>query len=135
MRDLCGAAGRAVRGAVAAGCLAVSACGLFGDAPAMRHAAVLTGGDPHRGPARMRAYGCSSCHTIPGVPGARSEVGPPLGGIGRRMYVAGVLANTPENLVRWIRHPTQVDPNTAMPDMGVTEQDARDIAAYLYTLR
>jgi cytochrome c2 len=135
MRDLGGAAGRAVRWAVTAGCLAVSACGPSGGDPAARHAAALTGGDPDRGPARMRAYGCSSCHTIPGVPGAHSEVGPPLGGIARRMYVAGVLANTPDNLVRWIRHPTQVDPNTAMPDMGVTEQDARDIAAYLYTLR
>jgi cytochrome c2 len=99
-----------------------------------REAAYLTSGNPERGRDIMRTYGCASCHTIPGVPGADALVGPPLTGFAERAYVAGVLPNSPDNLVRWIRHPRQVDSLTAMPDMGVGERDARDIAAYLYTL-
>ena len=95
----------------------------------------LTGGDPERGRVYARSYGCGSCHTIPGVPGAKANVGPPLTGLAQRAYVAGVVPNTPDNLVSWIRHPQQIDPKTAMPDVGVTEPHARDIAAYLYSLR
>ncbi len=98
-------------------------------------AAVLTGGRPDRGARAIQAYGCGSCHSIPGVPGANALVGPPLAGIASRAYVAGVLPNTPENMVRWIQHPREVDSKTAMPDVGVSDIDARDIASYLYTLR
>jgi cytochrome c1 len=62
-------------------------------------------------------------------------VGPTLAGISGRSYIAGVLVNSPANLIRWIRHPQQVDSLTAMPEMGVSEADARDIASYLYTIR
>jgi cytochrome c1 len=65
------------------------------------------------------------------VPGADAEVGPPLTGFGRRGYIAGELPNNPENLQRWIRSPQSVEPGTVMPDLGVTESDARDIAAFL----
>ena len=94
-----------------------------------------TGGDPQAGKRKIRNYGCHSCHTIPGVTGADALVGPPLIHWSRRVYIAGELPNTPENLMRWIQHPPQIEPKTAMPDMGVPEQDSRDIAAYLYTLR
>ena len=97
-------------------------------------AAWLTGGDPDRGRHAIRSYGCGTCHSIRGVPGADGLVGPPLDGIGARAYVAGVLTNTPANLVRWIRQPREVDPLTAMPDVGVSVPDARDIAAFLYTV-
>ena len=100
---------------------------------AMRQAAALTGGDPSRGPGLARAYGCIGCHTIPGVHEARGLVGPPLQGILERAYVAGVAANTPDNLTQWIMHPRQFSPRTAMPDLGVSEKDARDLAAFLYT--
>ncbi len=100
-----------------------------------KSAAAMTGGDPSRGRAEILKYGCQTCHTIPGVAGARGIVGPPLTGIGDRVYLAGKLTNTADNMERWIRHPREVDARTAMPDTGVTEQDARDIAAYLYTLR
>jgi cytochrome c1 len=83
----------------------------------------------------IRLYGCPACHTIPGIPGARAIVGPELAGISGRPYIAGVLTNTPTNLIRWIHHPQQVDPLTAMPDVGLTEPAARDIASYLYTLK
>jgi cytochrome c2 len=94
-----------------------------------RHA---TGGDSHRGAALIERYGCGACHAISGVRGADSTVGPPLSGFAGRTYVAGTLPNSAEHLVRWIRHPQEVEPRTAMPDVGVTEADARDIAAYLY---
>jgi len=98
--------------------------------------AVLTGGgDARLGRTDIRKYGCNTCHEISGVPGARGLIGPRLDGIGRRYYIAGELPNTPDNLMLWIEHPRQVEPHTAMPEMGVTEQDSRDIAAYLYTLR
>jgi cytochrome c len=95
----------------------------------------LTGGNPHRGSDAIRRYGCQSCHSIPGIEGANALVGPPLTGIASRSYIAGVLVNNPDNMITWIRNPPAVDNKTAMPNMGVTEKDARDIAAYLYQLR
>jgi cytochrome c1 len=83
----------------------------------------------------MRAYGCGACHTIPGVRGATAIVGPNLSGIASRSYIAGVLANTPENLVAWIQNPQAIDNKTAMPNLRVGARDAADIAAYLYRLR
>ena len=100
-----------------------------------REAAAMTGGDPARGPDLMRKYGCQSCHTIPGVVGAAGHVGPPLAGIASRSYIGGVLPNAPANMLRWIQDPKLVDSLTAMPNVGVTPSDARNIAAYLYTLR
>jgi cytochrome c2 len=98
-------------------------------------AAEMTGGTPSRGKQAMRSYGCQSCHTIPGVAGAKALVGPPLKGIASRSYIAGVLSNTPDHMIEWLRNPPAVDSKTAMPNMNVTERDARDMAAYLYTLR
>ena len=119
--------------ALALALVATAACGR--DIGVKEAAAVLTGGSPDRGRAVIPHYGCPACHTIPGVPGANAKVGPPLAGIIGRAYVGGVLPNTPENLMRWIQNPPAVDPLTAMPNVGVTQADARDIAAYLYTLR
>jgi len=92
----------------------------------------MSGAHADRGPALMRQYGCAACHTIAGVPNARGQVGPPLAQFGRRAFIAGVLSNNPDNLVKWLRSPQSVIPGNAMPDTGLTEQDARDIAAYLY---
>jgi cytochrome c len=95
----------------------------------------LTGGEPARGRELIHAYGCGACHTVPGVRGATGLVGPPLGEIADRMYLAGQLPNTPENMKRWIREPQSVEAGTAMPNMNVSADDARHMAAYLYTLR
>ena len=100
-----------------------------------REAAELTGGDPDRGVNAIGRYGCAGCHTIPGIRRADAQVGPSLERIAGRYYLAGRLQNTPANMVRWIQHPQQVEQGTAMPEMGITDTDARDIAAYLYTLR
>ncbi len=106
------------------------------DSGRVKAAYITTGGGNARlGRADIRKYGCYTCHTISGVPGARGLVGPPLDGIGQRQYIAGELPNNAANLMRWIQHPHSVEPHTLMPEMGVTETDSRDIAAYLYTLR
>jgi len=77
---------------------------------------------------------CSSCHRIPGVPGAVGDIGPSLKGFARRPTLAGKLANDPANRVRWLMHPQQVLPGSAMPDLGLSEDQARKIADYLATL-
>ena len=96
---------------------------------------VRTGGDALRGRQAIEEFNCGACHTIPGVRGARGLVAPPLFWFSRRTYIAGELPNTPDNLVLWVRSPQDVEPKTAMPTLGLTEQQARDVAAYLSTLR
>jgi len=91
-----------------------------------------TGGDAARGAALIRAVGCGRCHAIPGIRGADGAVGPPLQSFSRRTYIAGQLPNSPDNLVRWLVDPPAVEPGTAMPSLGLSAQQARDIAAYLY---
>jgi cytochrome c len=100
-----------------------------------QNARAMTGGDPDRGQAAISTYGCASCHTIPGIRGANALVGPPLTQMGGRMYIAGVLQNTPNNLIRWLQDPPAIDSKTAMPNLHLSESDARDIATYLYTLQ
>jgi|SRR5690554_5428303 cytochrome c len=95
----------------------------------------VPGGDPARGAQALADYGCGSCHTIPGVHGADALVGPPLNAWAERRFIAGTLANQPENLIEWIRFPQSIEPGTAMPDLGVEEADARDMSAYLFSLR
>lgn len=91
-------------------------------------------GDARAGRDALQQYLCVTCHAIPGVPGAWNYVGPALDQMGERPYIAGVMPNTPANMERWLRNPPAVKPGTAMPDLGVSEQDARDIAAFLRTL-
>jgi cytochrome c2 len=92
-------------------------------------------GDAERGRIAITQYACRACHIIPGITGSRVFVGPSLDGIATRAFIAGDVPNTPDNLMTWIRHPKSIDPNTAMPDMGVQEQHARDMVAYLATLK
>ena len=86
-------------------------------------------------PELMVQYGCPACHMIPRVPGAVGQVGPSLAGLGQRSYLAGTLPNTPENIVLWIMHPQHLRPGTAMPEMGVSEQDAHRIQIFLESVR
>jgi cytochrome c1 len=92
-------------------------------------------GVAERGRLLLAQYQCGSCHTIPQVAGARGTSGPLLVAFGRRSYIAGHVPNRPEALVRWIVNPAAVVPGTTMPSMGVSERDARDMAAFLHTLR
>ena len=94
----------------------------------------VAGGDARRGQRLVAEFGCAHCHTIPRVRGARGNVGPPLTRFADRTFVAGMLRNEPDNLVRWLRQPQSVVPGNAMPDTGLSDAQARDIAAFLYTL-
>lgn len=87
-----------------------------------------------RGRTALLRYGCGSCHTVAEIPTARGLVGPPLSGLRDRMYIAGMLRNSPANLERWIHNPKEVNPQTAMPVLGVSDRDAADIAAYIYSI-
>jgi cytochrome c1 len=93
------------------------------------------GGDPARGAILVDRDSCGACHEMPGVEGANGLVGPPLGTFSRRTMIAGVLPNTPENLVHWLRSPQTVVPGNAMPNVGLSDAQARDVAAYLYAER
>jgi cytochrome c2 len=97
------------------------------------HAEAITGGDSLRGEAMFIQYGCGSCHAVKNVRTATGLVGPPLDGVAKRVIIAGRFANDPDNMQRWIRDPQQMSPGTAMPDLNVGEEDARDITAFLYT--
>jgi mono/diheme cytochrome c family protein len=87
--------------------------------------------DPERGKTAIQQYACATCHRIPGIVGANAPVGPPLDGFANRTMLAGRLPNDGGNLARWLRQPQTLKPGSAMPDLGLTERDARDIAAYL----
>ena len=92
-------------------------------------------GNPQRGRTLIMSYGCGSCHTIPGVYRARGLVGPPLYFFSRRTMIAGELPNNPDNLARWLLNPRAIEPGTAMPSVGLNQQQAQDIAAYLDKLQ
>jgi cytochrome c len=111
--------------AAAAAALLLSGCG----------ADAGTNSSVERGRQLMAQYQCGSCHTIPGVPASRGQVGPSLATFGQRSYIAGRIANRPEALAQWIESPQALVPGTAMPDMGASPADARDMAAYLSSLR
>ena len=113
---------------IAFAALALAGCGSEAPPPAL-------GGAPENGKLLLRQFGCGACHEIPGVADAKGRVGPPLEGVAGRVYLGGVLPNTPENMAAFIRKPQQFAPRTAMPDLGVTEPHARDMVAYLSTLR
>ncbi|HUR93785.1 MAG TPA: cytochrome c oxidase assembly protein [Gemmatimonadales bacterium] len=113
----------------------LAGCERGGSLSAQQASQLTGGGDVERGAAALRRFGCGACHVVPGVPGAEGQVGPPLAGIGGRAYIAGVLTNTPDHMIRWIVDPRRVDSLTAMPTLGVSEPEARDMAAYLYSRR
>lgn len=95
----------------------------------------LPGGDPERGRIALQQYACTTCHIIPGIVGAKGLAGPPLTAWANRVYIAGILPNTPDDLVLWLQDPPRISPGTAMPGLGVTERDAWDMASYLFSLK
>jgi cytochrome c2 len=110
--------------------LFLSACvGEVNGVPEPRHSPPST---IEAGRRLIASYGCGSCHTIPGVPGANAMAASPLKCFYQRTYIAGHLPNTKENLIRWIQNPQQLDPGNAMPDLGVSKDEASDMADYLY---
>ncbi|SDF71365.1 MULTISPECIES: cytochrome c family protein [unclassified Duganella] len=94
----------------------------------------VANGDARLGKQLLAQYQCGTCHQIAGVPAARGQLAPPLDSFGQRSYIAGSVPNTPEMLARWLVNPPALKPGTTMPAMGVSEEDARHMAAYLYSL-
>lgn len=95
----------------------------------------VPGGDAEHGKRLVAQYQCASCHAIPGIAAAAGTAGPPLEAFGRRSYIAGRIPNLPDPLTRWLIDPPAMKPGTLMPNVGVSEAEARHMAAYLYTLR
>jgi putative membrane protein len=126
------AASRLVPVVIVACAILASACR---SSKSVKEAEMITGGNVARGVPAIGKYGCAACHTIPGIDTATATVGPPLTQVAVRQYLGGHLTNSPGNMIHWIQHPQLIDPKNAMPELGVTDQDAKDIAAYLYTLR
>lgn len=93
----------------------------------------VPGADPEAGRELVAQYGCGSCHRIPGVESIDGYVGPPLDDLAERRYIAGDEPNTLDVLISWIQDPQALEPGTVMPKLGVTPEEARDIAAYLYS--
>jgi cytochrome c2 len=96
------------------------------------HAIQMTRGDPDKAQTAIKQYGCAACHDIPGVQAPGGLAGPSLARMAQRLYVGGAIENTPDNLVRWIVNPKQFSVTTAMPVTGISESEARNVAAYLY---
>jgi len=122
--------------AAALACIALSSCSEQpaappGDVPAKKE----TVGDANSGSRAIRELGCGTCHGIPGIRGANGVVGPPLDRMGRRIYIAGLLRNTPDNMMTWLRDPQSIVPGNAMPNMHLSEEQVRNITAYLLTLK
>lgn len=109
---------------------ALAACG-----SAVPHERRVVEGDPLRGRQWIADVGCGVCHMIPGIDGANGIVGPSLEGVGRRNLLAGVLPNRPDLMARWVRDAPSLRPETGMPEMPLSEEQSKDVAAYLYTLR
>lgn len=115
--------------------MAMLASGCVGGRSIEKPQPPATGGSASAGKRIIADRGCGKCHTIPGIPNANGLVGPPLNSMGRRSYIAGIFPNQPDNMVQWLMSPKSMKPKTAMPSVGLSEQQARDVAAYLYTLR
>ena len=98
-------------------------------------AATSLGGDAQRGADLIGKYGCGNCHDIPNIANAHGNVGPPLTRVGARTYLAGFIRNSPDSMARWLQDPQRVLPGNAMPTMGISEKEARDMTAFLYDLK
>lgn len=96
---------------------------------------MTTGGNPSHGKELITQYGCNACHSIPGIEGPKGMVGPPLDHIASRPFIAGKFQNNVANMTKWLQNPQSMDPQTAMPNLEVTQRDSNDITAYLFTLK
>lgn len=97
-------------------------------------AAQAGGGAIEQGRALFLAR-CAGCHTVRGSSAAGIH-GPDLTHLqSRRRIAAGVLQNTPENLMQWITHAQVYKPGSRMPSMALEPAEAAHLGAYLATLQ
>jgi cytochrome c len=90
--------------------------------------------DSHAQARVLIAAHCAACHQVPGVAVATGRVGPSLAHIAGQQIIAGYFANNPGTLTDWIEHPQRLLPGNAMPEMGLSREEAATIVNYLYTM-
>lgn len=112
----------------------VLCCAMIGCADKREQPRELTGADAANGLAVIERVGCAACHRIPGVAWPTGTVGGSLDGFGNQSMIAGRFPNQPQTLAVWVRDAPSMAPATGMPAMPITPAEARDVAAYLYTL-
>src|SRR5690606_805342 len=112
---------RAIGTAIVVSCLA-------GCAPSRESFVRLPNADPEQGRVEMKNYSCGVCHVIPGVRGARGQVGPTLESYAKRVYVAGKFQNEPQLLAQWIQDAPSLASETAMPAIDMSDEQARNMA-------
>jgi cytochrome c len=101
-------------------------------APRVLTPAPAVAGDPNIGRRLIGQKGCGGCHTLSGVSGATGVAGPNLTNVALRPTIAGEsIPNSPDMLERWLIDPPALKPGTTMPRLGLSEQDARDLVAFL----
>ena len=110
----------------------ITGCGLLASSPDPR--VEETGGNVERGKDLMRTHGCVTCHSAPGMASVENGYGPDLDGFANNRLIAGQAENDPETLIQFLLVPYSVAPGTSMPTVDISEEDARDIATWLYTL-
>jgi len=113
--------------------VALPACNLFRDFD-FKRGARMTGGNPELGRKKLAQHSCISCHVIPGVPKGDGKSAPSLANWAGRRAFLNTYPNTPDNLEKWLEAPSHRKPGTAMPDLNVSPQDSRDMAAYLFSI-
>jgi cytochrome c len=92
-------------------------------------------GDANRGKQLIDQYGCTACHIIPGIDGPKGMLAPSLEHVASRPIIATSIPNSPQNMIAYIQNPQLANPQNVMPNLSVKPGEARDIAAYLYTLK
>jgi cytochrome c2 len=93
-------------------------------------------GDAARGKQLIAQYACNVCHIVPGTQGPQGALGPSLAGVASRPAISqGTVQNTPANLRQFIQNPSSLNPQSAMPPIGLPDADAQDLTAFLMTLR
>jgi cytochrome c2 len=94
----------------------------------------MPGADAAAGRAVVERVGCATCHDFPDISWPRGAVGPALDGFSGQALIVGRIPNRPDLLAAFVRDAPAIVPGAAMPTMPITEKEARDVAAYLYTL-
>jgi cytochrome c2 len=95
----------------------------------------VVSGNPTHGKDLITQYGCTACHIVPGIEGANGMVGPSLEHVASRQIIAGHVTNTAPAMIAYLQNPQSADPQNVMPNLGLKPEEARDITAYLYTLK
>lgn len=91
--------------------------------------------DASKGKQVIKRVGCAACHTIDGIGWPKGRAAPALRGFAGRALIAGRVPNRPDMLAQFVRNAPAVVPGTTMPPMPLTEQESREVAAYLYEMK